>query len=443
MISPFQADSFPARPTRTPWRPVRIPSWPRVLAGVLCFTGAPLLWSQALPATGGSPGFELPSASGTVSYSLTVSDSVSLGYQGNNQTYNSANISANIGYISSSVRQPSSLIYSGGYLASTGGQQSSLVQNLGLSQVLQFKRFTVVLSDSVNYLPNNRVSGLSGVPGLGDLGVSPVQVGPDDSTTLLSNYGARLTNTASASTSYAVTGRTSVAVAGTQNILRLPGGNSTTGVESDTDGGSASVSYRSNARTTISGNVIYNHFSYLSSPLTFDSEAVTAELTRQWSAHLTTDLSAGPQNTSTSGEPNKLNYTLAASATYQLQRTNLQASFNRSTNSGAGVTFAQRSNSLNVNASRTLSRYSSAAIFVSYTSSTSLATVLLPVTAPFHSTVAGAQGSRTLGRNLSAYASYTLQRQANQGTLSVNALNGVSQSFGFGFTYSPRPIHLR
>ena len=437
MIFPLQADPFSARPF---W-PLRLPLC--VLAGVFCLAGAPLLWSQALPTTGGSPGFELPSASGTVNYSLTVSDSVSLGYEGTNQTSNSANISAKIGYISSSVRQPSSLVYSGGYLAGTGGQQSSLVQNLGLSQVLQFKRFTVVLADSVSYLPSSRVSGLSGVPGLGDLGVSPVQVGPDNSTTLLSNYGARLTNNASASASYAVTGRTSVAVAGNQTLLRLPGGNSTTGVESDTDGGSASTSYRVNARTTISGNVLYSHFSYLSSPLTFDSQGVTAEVTRQWTPHLTTDLSIGPQNTSTSGEPNKLNYTIGASATYQLERTNLQANFGRSTNSGAGIALALRSNSVNVSAGRTFSRVSRASVFFAYTSSTSLDTPLLPVTAPFHSTVAGLQGSRTLGRNLSAYASYTLQRQASEGTLSVNALNGVSQSFGFGFTYSPRPIHLR
>jgi hypothetical protein len=61
----------------------------------------------------------------------------------------------------------------------------------------------------------------------------------------------------------------------------------------------------------------------------------------------------------------------------------------------------------------------------------------------FHTTVAGVQVSRALARSLSAYASYTLQNQSNQGTAAaVDLFSGLSDVAGFGITFSPSAVRL-
>src|ERR1700760_1051342 len=82
---------------------------------------APSLFAQATAAaTAPAPysGFSLPDVAGTLRYSLTASESVVLGYNGQANTGASAytNLSGNIAYLSSSVQHPFSAVYTGGYL---------------------------------------------------------------------------------------------------------------------------------------------------------------------------------------------------------------------------------------------------------------------------------------------------------------------------------------
>src|SRR5947208_962 len=80
-----------------------------------------------------------------------------------------------------------------------------------------------VVSDSVSYLPSTPTVGLSGVPGTGDVGIAPVQIGIDNGLGLLTPYSTRLNNSASASLSRRLTARTSAYAGGNYSTLRFVG----------------------------------------------------------------------------------------------------------------------------------------------------------------------------------------------------------------------------
>jgi hypothetical protein len=135
--------------------------------------------AQAPPmATAPSFGFSLPSAEGTLTYSLSASESFLTGSEASG-TDTTTSLSGSLGYLSSSPNKPFSLVYSGGYLYSTvsGYPGSSTFQNLAASQVVTTKNWNFVVDDAVSYLPEAPTTGLSGIPGVGDIGVVPVQIG--------------------------------------------------------------------------------------------------------------------------------------------------------------------------------------------------------------------------------------------------------------------------
>ncbi len=414
----------------------------RLLRGAVCLTmygwvGAFAQTSPNLRAPQAtSSGFELPRASGTLTYALSLSEGLTLGYNGGSGTSATTNIAGHLGFLSPSEKQPFSLIYSGAYLASTSTQPSAFAHNLGLSQVFNFHRYNIVLSDTISYLPDNPVSGLTGVPGLGDQGLSPAQAGQSDGAQLLSQYSPRVTNTTSGSVGYQFTGITSAGGSGTYSIIRTTGSG---GVETSTESAGFGVTHRLSPLTSVSGNYSFSRFTYLAYPLVYDSQGATIEYTRQWTRNLNTDLAIGPEYSTSTSVPSTLNYSLNASANYTLPRGGLGASVVRATNSGSGITLASRSTSANVTGSRRLGVYSAASVNLGISQNVTLPTL---VSLPFTTTslVAGAQASRSISKTLSAYVSYTLQHQVpGQNGLAVNALNGTSQTLGFGLTYAPRP----
>ena len=146
---------------------VRPAALPRLLLLALLFvTVAPSMLGQALPAAEAAPistGFALPRAAGTLNYAVSASESLSWGYYGNQGAASGTNLSGDLGYISNSKLHPFSAVFSGGHSWSTSGQPSYSFLNLAMSQVLSLKRWSIVVSDSVSYLPGTPTTGLSGI----------------------------------------------------------------------------------------------------------------------------------------------------------------------------------------------------------------------------------------------------------------------------------------
>jgi hypothetical protein len=421
--------------------------------------------TQALPAASASPistGFSLPSASGTLQYALSASQSVSSNYLGNSGVASFTNLTGDLAFIGSSSRDPFGAVFTGGRSWSTSNQPSYNYLNLSLSQAVNTHRWVFSLSDAVNYMPQTASTGLSGIPGAGDLGVTPVPTGVTPAPTsanpgqgVLSGLSTRVTNTSSLSLQRQLTGKTSFNASGSYSLIRFlnNSGSSTVpssaGLDSDGDSANAGLSHRIDARNSLAGNFTYarNTYSGTSSGIrqpAFSSQTASLQFTHQFTRKLSTSLAAGPQWTSidSPGLTPALSLFANLSASYTGEFSHASVAYSRSTNSGFGVVGGAISNSVTFSAGRVVDRVWQVALTAAYTQTSDLpSAVTLPFT--FHTTVAGVQVSRALARTLSAYASYTLQKQSSQGTAAaVDLFSGLSNVAGFGLTFSPSAVRL-
>jgi hypothetical protein len=404
--------------------------------------------AQAVPAgtTNAYQGFQFPSVGGSLSYALTASETYTTGYNGNGGNVASTNFSGDLAYVSTSERHPFSAIYSGGYLVSNSSNlNSSVFQSLSLSQVVKQGRWNFIFADSVSYLPESPTAGLSGIPGLGDLGVDPTQTGvaayPG---AILSTYQSRVSNVASGSVTRSLTGSTSLLGTGSYAIQRFVGDGN--GFDNDEVTASGGISHRINQRNTLIGNYSYNRFNYSSeiAPFSFSTQGVNIEYVRLWTRRLTMDASIGPQFSSASSSTGTVsNLAAALSFNYVAKRGSATLGFTRGTSSGSGVVPGTLTDSINFGGRRSLTRVWTGAATIAYTHATSLSNIFsVPFT--INGVVASSQISRGLGRYFSFFASYTLERQSTVGlsNISSNAFSGLSQIIGFGITYSPSSFHL-
>lgn len=428
---------------------------------LLPMTAVPAAIAQAIPAASASPistGFALPSIAGTLQYAVCASQSYSSNSFGSSSTSSFSNLSGDLAFITGNLN-PFSTTFSGGRSWSSSGQSSSYYfLNLSLNQIIHAKRWTFVVSDSVNYLPQTASTGFSGVPGVGDLGVNPAQpganpvpvAGANPGQGVLSGFSTRVANSSSLSLERELTGKTSLQASGSYSLTRfLDNSGPNPGLDSDSESGSLNLNHRIDARNSASGNFAYSRSTFSGDNYGipqpgFSSQTASMQYTHQFSRKLVVDLSAGPQWTSinTPGGTPSLSLFANLSATYSGEFSRASLAYTRSSNSGFGVVGGAISDSVSFTASRTFDRVWLCALSTAYTQTANLpAAGSLPFT--FHTTVTGVQVSRAIARSFSAYASYTLEDQSNRGTgAAVDLYSGISNVAGFGLTYSPSSIRL-
>ena len=403
-------------------------------------------FTQAVPVvTTPAPyeGFRLPDIKGTLSYSLSASESVLFGYNGQPGSGANAytNFSGNLAYLSQSTTKPTSIVYSGGYLLGTSNQRSDPFQNLSLSQSFRSKSWNLALVDSVSYLPETPSAGLSGIPGVGDLGITPAPVTTSNGLGILTTYNTQVSNVAGATLTRFLTGSTSVTGTGSYSIQRFTGDG--VGLDSNQTSATASVQHRIDARDSFGVGYTYSKSTYQNSVLSFYTQGGFLQYTREFTRRLTASVSAGPQyvgsGNNTISAPST-NLQASATVNYELRRFHTSVLYSRGVNNGSGVLLGARSDSLDATISGRLNRVLGASALVGYNHSTSLASPYYPSFSN-QGIVASGQLSRSLGRFFSVFGSYTIERQGISGTSAVpNAFNGLSQIASFGITYSPRPF---
>ena len=422
---------------------------------LLLIAFAPAAVGQALPAAEAAPistGFALPRTAGTLQYAVSASESLTWGYYSLPGTASSTNLSGDIAYISVSQRDPFSMVFSGGRSWSTSGQPSYSFLNLGVSQVANVGRWNFVVSDSVSYLPSTPTSGLSGVAGIGDLGLSPVSVGTETSQGVLTNFSSRVANTTTGSIQRSVTGKTSLNASGSYGITHFLNNSingTSLGLDSNYETGSGGISHQINVRNSFGGNYAYSSYNYSGSNggiaiPGFVSQTASLQFSHQFTRKLGLNASAGPQwsTINSSGNGATLSLFVSALASYAGQFSRAGLAFSRGTNSGYGVIGGSLSNSVQFSASRSFGRVWNSAATSSYTQTSGLSGAGVGQYS-FHTTLFGVQVSRAIARSLSAYTSYTLQNQSGQGSATVvDVYSGFSQVLGFGLTYSPTAIHV-
>jgi hypothetical protein len=420
-----------------------------VLAGLLLFPAVTRsVRGQNVPVQVTSPvyqGFKIPTINGTLHYSLSAAERISLGYNGVNQTSYATTVSGDVGFITPSILYPFSLVYGGGYSTGSDGEPSTYFQSLSMNQAFNRKSYTINFNDSLSYLPESPSTGLAGLPGLGDIGTTPVPTGPQE---VLTTSGARVENTAAATVSAKLTGKTSLNINGQDVIQRFIGSDANAALESNGYGGGVSVSHRIDARTSFSASYHYNNFSYTALSGSIASQGATFSYNRQLTRQLSVGLGGGPEriggSTLTGAGPN-YTYNADLHASYSSSgesATSYNVGYIRSSNAGSGVSAGAETDSLFVSASRRLAQSLQGSISLSYSNNTSL-DILSTDSFTSKSVVGSGQLGRALTRTISVFASYTAQHQISNGIAQgIAPLQGLVQTLSFGVTYSPSEVRL-
>lgn len=418
---------------------------------VLCLVPIALLCSlahgQDIPAVTSAPtfrGFHLPTELGTLTYSLSFAERVRTGYYGTGSNVWSTDFSGNVAYLSKSETRPFSMVYSGGYLYNSGGVQSSVFQNLSLSQTFNTRLWSTNISDEVNYLPESASSGLSGIPGVGDVGVTTPPVGGDNGQDLLTNSGQRISNSTHLSVQRQLTGSTALQGSGNYSFQRFLT-DTVNGVNEQNLDGEALVNHRINALSKLEGAYTYNHFSYEDQPFAFSTNKVTVGYSREINRKLSVHGTVGPEITSSSGSPlagSSVNISVDSGLNYTGQHYDYSVAYQRGVRGGSGVVQGTFTDTVSAQGSRRLGEYMRLTASGSYTQNSSIANVS---TQQFNTQtlVGNFQIERTVSQNFNVFLNYSVQDQnTSSAAATPGAFTGTSQNFGFGITYSPRQIHL-
>jgi hypothetical protein len=390
-------------------------------------------------------GFNLPSKLGTLSYSLNASEQIENGYGGGGGVYASTSLGGDLAYLSKSEINPFSLVYSGGVFFGNapGTSTAEFYQNLAASQVLHTRAWVFVVSDSVSYLPNSPTTGLSGVAGVGDVGVFSGQgsIGPPPG--ILTTSSSRIYNTLEGSATWQATPSLDFEGSGNWAVQHFTGGDP--GNNSNQISATVGPNYRIDSRNSVGASVYYSRVTYPSNQnYLIETQGVSLNYSRAWSRRLSTTFSFGPARTygtTIAPIPSQLNLAGSAGVTYATRTTGLYASYDRSTNGGSGVIYGALTDSVVAGMTRPISRDWILGANFGYSHSLALAPVqgAYPV---YNSIFGGVQLSRRLTESLSAYGSYTAISQSEKNAVPTQApvFNGTNNVFSIGITFAPKPL---
>ncbi|HEX3969444.1 MAG TPA: hypothetical protein VHW70_15855 [Edaphobacter sp.] len=436
----------------------------RLLVSAMLLTAGTLCYGQAVPA-GGTPvssmttntvGPNLPDLDGIVHYALSAAEIAQLGYYGSGVTTYSTTLSGDVSYTAKSVNFPTNLILSGGViLANQQAQSTTGYVSAAISQGLVTRSWVFNISDSFSFLPQSPTTGLSGIPGVGDLGATPVQgpvAGPAGG--ILSTAGNRIANSLSGSAERQLARSTSISGAGSWTKLHFLDSDSS--FDNTQITGTVALNRRLDARSSVSLNAVYSTFSFgagatVNSEPDIETRGINLSYQRVLSRTLSMSVSAGPQWISSSNStliPSSINAAASAGLSYQRGFTSASVGYAHGVNGGSGVLPGAISDSVSASLGHTFGRIWVASLNAAYSRSTGLTqifdgTSIVPINEQFDTVFGGAQLTRRISTHFSGYVSYEAQNQTQNNNLSLpNALNGTSQTFAVGITYTPRSTRL-
>jgi hypothetical protein len=407
---------------------------------------------------GGSP--IVPDLDGVLHYAVSGSEIVQFGYYGSGDTTASTAISGDVAYTAKSTTRPFSFLFAGGVIfPNQGGQGISTFWNVAANQGFTVRRWIFNFSDSFSYLPQSPTTGLSGIPGVGDLGSIPLQ-GPVDGPAggILTVAGNRYQNTLSGGVERQISHATSISGSGSWSVLNFLDSNLSS-QDSTQVTGSVALNQRLDARSSASIDAVYSIFTYSGKVIIngfvqpdIETRALNASYQRLLSKSLSVGVSAGPLWINSSNDlviPPSLNVGGAANLGYSRGFTNASVSYSRGVNAGSGVVTGALSDSVYASIGHTYGRKYVASLTLGYSHSSGLAQLLtsansfVPVHQVYDTFFGGAQLRRGFGPHLSGYVSYTVQDQSNNLPVGApNALSGTSQTLGLGVTFTPRSTRL-
>jgi hypothetical protein len=440
------------------WIPI---SMMLVVLGSQAFGQALPTATEAVTPNPSGSGSKLSWVDGTVHYALSASQVIQHGYFGSGTTGSTA-LSGNVGWVSLSQVHPTSLLFAGGVLIGQSGQGSSTYQNLAISQSLIKRKWSFNVSDSFSFLPQSPTVGISGIPGVGDVGPVPIpgpSTGPAGG--VLTYSGNRIANTISGDIERRLNARTSVSGSGSWSLLHFIDEHA--GLDTSTVTGEVALNRRINARNSASISAVYSSydttgllanlppgFRFPKDKITYETKGINVSYSRQWTRAFSTDVSAGPQWIQSSAAqliPDKLNYFVNAGASYSRQLMNYGVRYSHGVNGGSGVQAGAISDNVSATVGRNFGRQWAGAAIFSYSHTTGLLALFPNAPSAINGAIDTEYGTLQVThgftRTISGYASYTAQNQSLNNVLTIpNAFSGMSHTFGIGVTWAPQSKRL-
>lgn len=434
----------------------------RLVMSALLLTASSISQGQAVPAgiATVSPGPtalgpNLSPFDGVVHYALTASQIVQLGFYGPGALTSTTALSADVAYTAKSTALPFSMLFAGGViLPNQSGQGVSGFTNIAASQGYIRRGWMLNLSDSFSFLPQSPTTGLSGIPGIGDLGV--IQGADGLAGGVLTLSGNRISNALNGTAQRQITQATSISGAGSWSILHFLDEAQGAGLDYSQISGVVALNRRLDARSSASVSAVYSIFNY-SGPQAgllepdFQTRGINFSYQRTLNRSFSAGVSVGPQWISSSNSeliPSTVNVAVSANLNYSHRFTTAALSYTRGVNGGSGSLAGALSDSISASAARSYGRNWVASVNAAYTRSQGLTEIQLvdsfaPVNVVYETVYGGVQVTRRISTNLSGYATYTVENQtSNYSAGAQNAFTGSSQIFGAGITFSPRSTRL-
>jgi hypothetical protein len=438
----------------------------RIAISALLLTAGSIAQGQAVPTATpsmapSSSGLNFYPLDGVFHYALTASEIAQLGYYGPSQATYSTTFSGNAAYTAKSTVRPFNMVFAGGvYLSNQQGQGAASFWNVAASQGYVTRGWIFNISDSFSFLPQSPTTGLSGIAGVGDLGAIPVQgpvAGPAGG--VFSTSGNRIGNSLSGSVERQLDHATSISGNGSWSVLQFLGTN-TGAIDNSQISGTVALNRRLDARSSVSLNAAYSTVSYGgtgsgSAYPDIETKGLNLSYQRLLSRSLSVSVSAGPQWVSSSNStiiPSNLNVAATAGVSYSRGLTNASVSYSRGVNGGSGVLPGALSDTVSASLSHSYGRNWVASVSAAYTHTSGLTQLTTgipsaPTNAVYDTVFGGAQATRRISAHFSGYISYGAQNQSSNFSSPTqnagqNALNGTSQTFGIGITFSPRSTRL-
>lgn len=396
------------------------------LAAMFLLLG-PVALCQVEPAAT-SPSLPLPG--GNFQYSLRYAQTAEFGRGLGN--WQNGVVSGSLNYTNGRERFPFSMGYGGGYNFSIAGPSygNGVFQHLSLTQGMVGRKWHILLNNDVNYSPEAPTLGFTGIPGIGEPVTPPPPTGSQSILTLNTHV---VDNSSMASISRPLNYAWGMDMGGSYNMLRFPDGN---GLNTGTAGANGGLHYRLSARNSLTGNYIFSKFTYPAFGFSFFMHSGMFGFSRRWSRRLSSNVSIGPEWTSSSDAtvvPSSRHFAMNATASYQAGFNTIGVTYARGVNGGGGYLIGSETDTAAANYSRRFGQQTSLGFNASYMRTAGL--VNNGVTAAKYGS---AQVSRRLGPFLSLFANYSLISQSSSSVLPGNTLAQTIQVLGFGIEYSPR-----
>lgn len=350
----------------------------------------------------------------------------------------------------------------GGLIYENQGDLSGTFQQFGFSQDFQLRRWDLLLTDRVSYLPESAF-GFGGI-GLGSFGsgmswglgggLNPVNPNFAPNQSVLSGQTGQFSNIAAVQGQYSFTPRTSVFATGAYDTLQFGNHQVSIGGQRFLSGNNEIFTGGFNQRLTSLDTVsfVYSHsqFNYVGSPTTVYNNLWQVGYGRRVTGRLSLNLFGGPEISTVRAFGVNLNrqvlFSGAARLEYSLPRTSLGLSYFQGASGGSGVVAGANTQTVYGDLDHRLTQTWTGSVTVGYAHNSALVTPAAGARTAYDSEYTSATLSRDFGRSLKFFLMYNLQREgSNQAFCGLGSACGTSflrHVFGVGITYTRRPIGI-